>query len=42
MVASNKKGMVELVRLPIFRPVLLKHETFWKIESLKKLKDLYG
>ena len=42
MVARNKKSMMKLVKLPIFRPLLLKREILLKFESLKNLKDLYG
>ena len=42
MVARNGKSMMKLARLPILRPLLLKHEILWWFESSKNLKDLYG
>ena len=38
---KNEKSMMKLVRLAIFRPLLLKCEILGKFDSLKNLKDLY-
>ena len=42
MVARNGKSVMELVRFPILRPLLHKHEILRTFESSKNLKDLYS
>ena len=42
MVARNGKSMMKLVRLSIFRSLLLKREILCAFESLKNLKELYS
>ena len=39
MVAKNGKSMMELVRLPILRPLLLKGEIIWQFERHSSLAE---